>query len=195
MKRLVGFAAIVATLFLSGCGGKQPDTTATGAPCLNDGKEAPKWVCIPYLDDKTIAGLGTAQKNPANDYGFQFTQAQAQGRDAISFNVEANVRAAFDSWQRNTGAGENAIFEQNMERVSRQTSFLSIKGAKVADTWQHPNNGTLFVLMTAPLDQTENALMSSLRNENALWQQFQSQKAQEQLKEEFERAIKQPVTE
>jgi hypothetical protein len=195
MKWLIGFATIVAALFLSGCGGKQPDTTATSAPCLIDGEKAPKWVCIPYFDDKTVAGLGTARKNPANDYGFQNEQAQVQGRDAISFSIEANVRAAFDSWQRNTGVGENAIFEQNMERVSRQTSFLSIKGAKVADTWTHPSNGTLFLLMTAPLDQTENALMSSLRNENALWQQFQSQKAQEQLKDEFERAIRQPVTE
>jgi hypothetical protein len=32
-------------------------------------------------------------------------------------------------------------------------------------------------------------MITSLQNENALWQQFQSQKAQEQLKEEFEKAV------
>ncbi|MDR0664650.1 MAG: LPP20 family lipoprotein [Helicobacteraceae bacterium] len=190
MNKAMGLAlaTAVAALILGGCGGKQPDTAAEGK-CLNDSAEAPKWVCIPYLNDQTIAGLGTAQKNPANDYGFQFSQAQAEGRNAIALSVETNVRAAIDSWQRNTGLGDSAVFEQNKENVSRQTAFLSIKGSKVADTWQHPSNGTLFVLMAAPLDQTENAMMTSLRNENALWQQFQSQKAQEQLKEEFEKAV------
>ncbi|MDR2152986.1 MAG: LPP20 family lipoprotein [Helicobacteraceae bacterium] len=189
MKRLMGIAlAIAAAIALVGCGGKQPETSAEGK-CEIDGEEAPKWVCIPYYDDKTIAGLGTAQRNKANDYGFQRNQAESAGRNAIALSVATNVRAAFDSWQRNTGIGEDAVFEQNVESVSRQTSFLSVKGTKVSDTWQHPSNGTLFVLITAPLDQAENAMLTSLRNENALWQQFQSQKAQEQLKEEFEKAV------
>ncbi|MDR2638378.1 MAG: hypothetical protein LBC09_00900, partial [Helicobacteraceae bacterium] len=104
MRRLIGFAfaAAVAAFAISGCGGKQPDTAAE-SKCLNDGAEAPKWVCIPYFDDKTIAGLGTARKNKGNDYGFQFSQAQAEGRNAIALSVETNVRAAIDSWQRNTG--------------------------------------------------------------------------------------------
>jgi hypothetical protein len=189
MRRLTLSAIIASALItLIGCGGKQPQTAAEGK-CSIDGEDAPQWVCIPYFNDQTIAGIGTAQRNTANDYGFQRSQAEAEGRNAIALSVQTNVRAALDSWQRSTGVGSNAVFEQNKENVSRQTAFQSVKGSKTANIWQHPANGTLFILMAAPLDQTENAMITSLQNENALWQQFQSQKAQEQLKEEFEKAV------
>jgi hypothetical protein len=190
MRRLIGFAfaAAVAAFAISGCGGKQLDT-AVEDKCVIDGAEAPKWVCIPYFDDKTIAGVGSAHKNKGNDYNFQRNQAELEARNSIALSISTNVRAAIDSWQRNTGLGEDSIFEQNKENVSRQTTFQYIKGTKTVNVWSHPSSGALFVLMIAPLDQSENAMITSLRNENALWQQFQSQKAQEQLKEEFEKAI------
>ncbi|GHV07336.1 hypothetical protein AGMMS50229_13960 [Campylobacterota bacterium] len=186
MRKLFLGVSVCAALLLVGCGGKQPDTAATGAACKIDGVEAPKWVCIPDAGNDLIPGLGTAPRNPAGDYGFQLKQAQASGRDSISQTIETNVQNMFKSWQRSTAQGsQSATFESDFENVSRQTANLSLKGSKVVDSWQHEKSGVLYVLMGAPVDQAQQALMSSLRNETALWQQFQSQKAQEELKAEF----------
>ena len=186
----LGILTLLAALLLVGCGSKQPDTAAT-AGCKIDGEQAPKWVCIPDAGESLIAGLGTATKNPANDYGFQVKQAQASGRESIVQTVELKVQNVFKAWQRSTAQGTpSATFESDVENTSRQTANLSLKGSKIADSWQHEKTGTLYVLMTAPVDQAEAAMLSSLRNENALWQQFQSQKAQDELKAEFNKEFR-----
>ena len=186
----LGILTLLAALLLVGCGSKQPDTAAT-AGCKIDGEQAPKWVCIPDAGASLIAGLGTAAKNAANDRGFQLTRAQASGRDNIARTLELKVQNMFKSWQRSTAQGTpSETFESDFENVSRQTAQTTLKGSKIADSWQHEKTGTLYVLMTAPVDQAEAAMLSSLRNENALWQQFQSQKAQDELKAEFNKEFR-----
>jgi hypothetical protein len=176
-------------LAFGGCT-KQPETVSTGGECKIDGVIAPKWICIPEGPEGTIGGLGTAPRNPAGNYGFQLDQAKAGGIDAITRTVEVTVQNMFKSWQRSTAQGSDAAtFENDFETVSRQTAQQSLRGAKIADSWQHPATGVLYILMTAPIDQAQEALMSSLHNQTALWQQFQSQKAQEELKAEFQKSL------
>ncbi|MDR2905339.1 MAG: LPP20 family lipoprotein [Helicobacteraceae bacterium] len=187
--KVLGFAAIVTVALFTaiGCSDKTPAPQAK--ECVRDGETAPQWVCAPYFDEKHIAGLGYAKKNKGGDYSFQLKQAQGDGRTDIANTMSVSVRAALDSWKRNTGVGDDAVFEQNVEAVSRQTAFQNIAGSRPQYTWQHPSNGDLYVLMIAPVDQAEQAMMTSLQNKNALWQQFQSAQAQEKLKEEFEKHL------
>ncbi|MDR3162295.1 MAG: LPP20 family lipoprotein [Helicobacteraceae bacterium] len=178
----------VALLLLAGCG-KTTDLPEQ-AECQIDSEDAPVWVCIPDGPDGWLGGLGTASRNPAGDYGFQLRQAQASGRDDITRQVELKVQNMFKSWQRSTAQGvPAATFENDYEGVSRQTAELSLRGSKVGQSWQ-AKNGTLYVLMVAPIDQAQQGLMSSLQNREALWQQFQSQKAQEELKAEFDKEFR-----
>ncbi|MDR0747153.1 MAG: LPP20 family lipoprotein [Helicobacteraceae bacterium] len=187
MKLQLTLAAAV-LLLLAGCG-KTPDLPEQ-AKCQIDGEEAPAWVCIPDGPEGWLGGLGTASRNPAGDYGFQLRQAQASGRDDITRQVELKVQNMFKSWQRSSAQGMPvATFENDYESVSRQTAELSLKGSKVSQSWQ-AKNGTLYVLMVAPIDQAQQGLMSSLQNKEALWQQFQSQKAQEELKAEFDKEFR-----
>ena len=189
MIRII-IAALATLLLVSGCSKKpEPKTAATGAGCVIEGANAPKWVCIPQGPDAMVAGLGTAAKNPANDYGFQLSQAQAAGRDALARNIETKVQNLFKNWQRSTGVAQSATFEQNVENVSRQSANMSLQGSRIEDSWQHPVSGTLYVLMVAPENQVREGMLSSLRNEEALWQQFQSQKAHDELMREFDREM------
>jgi len=72
--------------------------------------------------------------------------------------------------------------------VTKQIAKVDLKGSKAVDMWQAPS-GALYMLVTVPQEninaEVKKAVKSSFKNDNALWQQFQSKQALEQLDKEF----------
>jgi hypothetical protein len=119
----------------------------------------------------------------------QRTVAMGAARDELARQTEVKVKNMLESWTRTTGAGDAQTYEANIANVSKQVSSVTLQGSKQLNRFVTPD-GTL-VLLVGMSDQAQikDNIKSSLKNEDALWQQFQSQKAQEAVDAEIEKAF------
>lgn len=193
MNKLLKFAGVtsLALFLLTGCGGskKQP-APAAPAPaadfgCKYKGKPAPEWYCEPYVEGAAVA-VGEAAPNRGGDRNMQRTTAVAKARSALAMDLEVKVKAMVTDWTRVTGAGEAQTYESNAEQVSKQVSAQTLQGSRMMKSWEAPD-GTLIVLVGVQEAAVKDGITTSLKNDQALWQQFQSQKAQEALDAEFDK--------
>lgn len=178
-------AAVVAAT-IAGCGQPQPEQE--DFRCRQDGVLAPKWTCNPQSYEGAIVGLGSA---PLSKAGMNFTRqnAMAAARNDLAFQIETQVKAKVENFVRGTGVGDSETVDSVSTQVSKQLAKTNLQGTKQLESWQNPKSGTLYVLVGAP-DQSVNKevkkiVKSSHNNEDALWQQFQSKQALDQLDKDF----------
>ena len=183
----VGVAALIA-----GCGGEQPKPAepAGGACVLPGNISAPEWVCSPKVEG-AIAAVGVAEKTAAG-LDMQTTAAMASARDKLARQIEVKVKNKFENFVRSTGTGQNETVDKVMTNVSKQVANVTLNGSKRVKTWFDPS-GTMYVLVAVPESTINEAAKSkfkqaaktSFKNDEALWQQFQSKQALDSLDKEF----------
>ncbi len=185
----ITLAALAAFGFV-GCGGEQPKPKTDWDKCIEQGVEAPPWVCSPDVAGG-IAAVGTASKSPAGP-GFQRQEAMASGRDALARQISVKVKNMFKNFTQQTGVGDAATVDKLSANVSKQIANQTLAGSKQAKRWMAPD-GTMYLLVvldpTAAVEATKATVKTSLRNEQALWQQFQAKKANAELDAEIEKEM------
>ena len=179
-------AASALALTLTGCGGGSPDFDK----CMEKGEEAPQWVCIPEMAGG-VAAVGSAVKSPAGS-SFQRQEAMANGRDALARSISVKVKNMFKNFTQATGVGSDATVEKLSSNVSKQVANQTLNGTKMKGRWIS-KDGTMYVLLAldpnAAVMATKKTVRTSLRNEQALWQQFQAKKADAALDAEIEKEM------
>src|SRR5690606_36995375 len=103
-------------------------------------------------------------------------QAVANARQSLSEEMSVKVQGMLSDWTRSTGAQSGQTYEANLENVTRQISNQTLQGSRQINQWFAPD-GTLVVLVGMPEQQVADNIRTSLRNDEALYQQFSSQKA------------------
>jgi len=185
--------ATVAAFTFAACGGKEaPAPTTNWDKCtIEGGTEAPPWVCMPDIGGG-ISALGIAQKSPAGP-GFQRQEAMANGRDALARQIAVKVKSMFKNFTQQTGVGSDAVVDKLSANVSKQISNQMLSGSKQAKYWVDAKTGDMYLLVVldpnAAVAATKKTVKSSLRNEKALWQQFQAKKANAELDAEIEKEM------
>ena len=191
MKKLsAAFLAVsAASLFLAGCASKGPAFTENCE--YKAGVQAPEWYCNPEMDG-SVAAIGEARPNPANDMNMQRTQATAAARTALARQMETKVQAMLTDWARTTGAGDAQTYEKNFEDVTRQISQQPLTNTHQLKRWVAPD-GALVLLIGMSAEeakgQVKNGIKTSMGNKEALWQQFQSQQALESLDKQLDKSF------
>jgi len=183
----IALAALVAAI-ITGCSDKadpKPDSQADFR-CKQENVLAPKWTCIPMVDG-AYAGVGVAEKSAAG-MGHMRKVAVANGRSDLAQQIKSQVKDKIETFTRTTGNGNNETVDQVTTAVSKQLAKVDLQGSKGVDTWLSPS-GSLYMLVTVPESSVnkavKNSVKTSFKNDNALWQQFQSQNALEKLDSEF----------
>ncbi len=184
--KIMAMAAVVAAL-LTGCGDQpKPAQDEGDFRCKQDGILAPKWTCNPQSYEGAIVGLGSA---PISKAGASFTRnnAMAAARNDLAFQIETQVKAKVENFVRGTGVGEQEVVDSVSTQVSKQLANTTLNGSKQLETWSSPT--TTYILMGISNDvvnkEAKKIVNSSHKNEDALWQQFQSKQALESLDKEF----------
>ncbi|KIM11048.1 MAG: hypothetical protein KU37_08055 [Sulfuricurvum sp. PC08-66] len=197
-KSITGVAlASVMALGFAGCGG----AAATPAPaaqnfdkCMEKGEEAPSWVCIPEVAGG-VAAIGSAEVSPAGS-SFQRQEAMANGRDALARAISVKVQNMFKNFTQVTGVGDAATVEKLSSNVSKQIANQTLNGSQQKGRWI-AKDGTMYVLVvldpTAMVEATKATVKTSLKNDEALWQQFQAKKAEDSLDAEIAKEMGQPA--
>jgi LPS sulfotransferase NodH len=141
-----------------------------------------------------LAVVGSASKNSLGR-GFQQTEAMGDARDALARQLGTKVKNMFKKFARTTGVGESQSIEKVATNVSKQITSQNIEGARQTGRWVAPD-GTLYlrvVLDPASVDtfkgDAKNAIRTSLKNNEALYQQFIAKKGFEELDAELEKEL------
>lgn len=181
---LAGFVAATIT----GCGGAAPEPKQEEFDnrCKIENTLAPKWACVPMIEG-AYAGVGVAPKSAAG-MGHMRRVALANGRSDLAQQIKSQVKDKIETFTRTTGVAEGETVDQVNTAVSKQIAKVDLQGSKGVDMWTAPS-GAIYMLVTVP-EATVNgevkaAVTTSFKNDQALWQQFQSKNALEGLDKEF----------
>lgn len=185
-------AALMAISF-SACSDKTPEPEAKPAPmaaCTIDNAEAPTWACgMVEGYEGMITSVGTAKMSKAGA-GFTRRNAMANGRSNLAQQIETQVKDKVETFTRSTGIAENETVDTVATQVSKQVAKVTLNGSKQLAYWQHPANSDIYLLVGVTQESVNQSakenVISSFKNQDALWQQFQAKNALENLEKEFE---------
>ena len=182
ISSLIAFATI-------GCSDKEPEapkkaTEITG--CHIESVKAPMWACIPEVEG-FYAGVGIAEKSAAG-IAHMRKVALMNGRSDLTQQIHTEVKDKMEGFTRATGNGSAETVDKVTTSVTKQVAKIDLKHSKAVDYWEAPS-GAIYMLVTVPRttvnSEVKKAAKNSFKNEEALWQQFQSKQALESLDKEF----------
>jgi hypothetical protein len=183
------FATLLA-LSISGCNNKEPKPAEPAQAqfgCKQENVPAPKWTCIP-LSQTSYLGVGIATKSAAG-MGFMRKVALANGRSDLAQQIKTQVKDKITNYTNTTGVGESETVDAVNTSISKQVSNVSLEGSSAIDAWTAPS-GALYMLVSVDKKgvnkQIVDNIKSSFNNDKALYQEFKSKNALEELSKEFE---------
>jgi len=196
MIKIVKNLALIAvvTASFTACSDKKPELKPQPYnptfQCEQEGIKAPKWTCIPDVAGY-YAGVGVAEKSAAG-IAHMRRVALMNGRSDLAQQIETKVKDKVEGFTRATGNGSAETVDKVTTAVTKQVAKVDLKGSKAMDMWNAPS-GAIYMLVTVPEANVNEAVKnaykktvdSSFKNDNALWQQFQSKQALESLEKEF----------
>jgi PBP1b-binding outer membrane lipoprotein LpoB len=192
LKRVALIA--VALITMTACSNKEATPAKKEAynptfKCMQEGVEAPQWTCIPEVDGY-YAGVGVAEKSAAG-IAHMRRVALMNGRSDLAQQIQTEVKDKIEGFTRATGNGSAETVDKVTTAVTKQIAKVDLKGSKAVNMWQAPS-GAIYMLVTVPKSEVNKEVKkavksaaSSYKDDNALWQQFQSKQALEQLDKEF----------
>jgi len=164
---------------------EQPKAESNFA-CKQENVLAPKWTCLPMMEG-SYAGLGIADKSAAGQAHMRRV-ALANGRSDLAQQIQTQVKDKVEVFTRATGNGSAEVVDKVSTAVTKQVANVNLKGSKAVDVWNAPS-GAMYMLVTVPEEvvnkKVQEAVKTSFKNDDALWQQFQSKQALESLEAEF----------
>ncbi|MEA1891965.1 MAG: LPP20 family lipoprotein [Campylobacterota bacterium] len=177
----------VMSIMISGCSSSEPIVEeVVQFDCLVENILAPKWTCIPTAKN-AYAGIGIAQKSAAG-MAHMRRVALANGRSDLAQQIQTQVKDKVEIFTRSTGVTQSETIDKVNTAVSKQVAKVDLYGSKAINSWNAPS-GALYLLVAVDQKNVNTAvkesIKSSYKNDDALWQQFQSQQSLKSLDEEF----------
>jgi len=192
MNKIIKNIAFAATVILTitACSDKEPTpqkgTYHSNFECKQENVLAPKWTCIPEVEGY-YAGVGVAEKSAAG-IAHMRRVALMNGRSDLAQQIETQVKDKIEGFTRATGTASSETVDKVTTAVTKQLAKVDLKGSKAVDMWQAPS-GAIYMLVTVPKEsvnkEVKKVVKTSFKNDDALWQQFQSKQALEKLDQEF----------
>ena len=175
-------------LLFTGCSDKDPEVASEDFECRIAGSLAPTWACGSSDIDGYVTAVGSAPLSKIG-HGFSRREALANGRSNLAQQIETTVKDKVETFARSTGIGGDEVADKVSTQVSKQVAKSTLKGSKQIKYWENPSNNDIYLLVSISQDELNNEIkeqvQSSYKNNDALWQQFQSKNALEALEKEF----------
>ena len=179
--KLMGVAAIIA--LLSACAGEEVKEVAECVFPDAPDVAAPGWICDEPVEGVAVSAVGSAEKSKAG-HSFMKNMAATDARVQLAQAMKVHVQNMVKQYAETTGAADSETVDKVNTSVTKQITDQTLVGTKIFKTRSSPN-GTLYVLLglddNAAAQATQNAVKTSMNNDQALWQQFKAQKGQDEL--------------
>jgi hypothetical protein len=183
----MALAGLVA-LTITGCGGAIPTPAeeVLDERCRDDaGALAPQWVCDSAIEGASYAAVGIGTSKNAS---MRETQAESRARAKLAYQINVKVKAKVEDFMRSTGTADAETMDAVTTAVTKQTAQIDLQNSKKVKSYRS-KDGKLYVLVAAPEAsvnaKVKDTMKTSMGNDQALWQQFQSKQALDSLDKEF----------
>jgi len=179
----------LAAVVLVACGGKKEKPQAVVDCNYPDapGVAAPAWICDEPVAEYPVTAVGSAAQSAAG-FDFMKDQAAAAARVRLAQQMQVHVMNMVKQYVETTGTGEAETVDQVRTSVSKVVTNQTLLGSRIIRNRTSPN-GYLYVLVGVDekntVYNTQEALRTSMGNDQALWQQFKAQKGFDELAEEI----------
>ncbi len=189
MKKVFLFAiCLVCFMGFYGCAGKKDAEFAKQD--RGEFKGAPSWVIDSGSSyEGGLASVGSARIGDAG-ISFARTEAMANARSELARQFGVKVKDLVENFTKTTGIGDAQTVDKVTENVTSQVAQQTLTGSKPKNSWIS-ESATLYILVVidpaSTINNVKNAVKTSLKNEEALWQQFQAQKAHDKLDKAVEK--------
>lgn len=146
-------------------------------------ESAPLWVCDAPVEGVSVSAVGMADKSAAG-VSFMKNMAAADARVKLAQQMKVHVNNMIKQYVETTGAGSSETVDKVNTSVSKLITSESLEGSRIFRTTTSPN-GAMYVLLgldpSVTRAATEKAVKTSMKNDQALWQQFKAKKAQDEM--------------
>ncbi|WP_428241857.1 LPP20 family lipoprotein [Gynuella sp.] len=184
---------LVLVLF-NGCASKQEQKTEQTAEYFTDctfpdspNAAAPGWVCDEPVSEYPVSAVGSASPSAAG-YDFMKDQAATAARVRLAQQMEVHVMNMVKQYVESTGVADSETVDQVRTSVSKVVTDQTLLGSRIIGNRTSPN-GYLYVLVGIDEKNTaynaQKALLTSMGNDEALWQEFKAQKGFDELATEI----------
>lgn len=195
MKKILLFVSIVGML-LVGCSSKEVKTepvkvenkVSKSSEVSKKYSDAPEW----FYDQSNygVASTGTAKIGKA---GIQFakTEAMSQARAEIARILEVQVKDMVKNYAKALSNGDQEEVAKVSEQVGKQVANQSIVGSVQKGIYFTGDEVWVLVAIdeTKAKAQTKTTFVSTLKSDDAMYQQFLANKADKDLDAEIEKTF------
>lgn len=150
-------------------------------------KNLPEWVLQPSYS-KGISAVGQAKIGEAG-LSFAKTEALADARNELARQIQLEIDNMFTSYLSTTGVSSSQTVEKVATDVSKQVASVSLKGSKQLNIWISEKN-EVYILVGVDNSFLNEQIKTTLNNQEALYQEFKSKNAQEELSKEIDKKFK-----
>lgn len=179
--------AAAATLMVA-CSSNEPVPVV--AECVfadGSNQPAPLWVCGAPVEGIDLSAVGYADKSAAGP-NFMKQMAATAARVELAQTMKVEVQNMIKQFAETTGTADDETVDQVNSSTTKQITKQELQGSKIYRQMPTPSGG-MVVLVGLDADTVtqiaEQALKTSMNNEKALWQKFQSQKSFDEMAEEM----------
>ncbi len=188
-KYLVVALGLTLIAGLNGCGSSPKKESNVVSECTFPGtsEAAPLWVCDAPIPNVEVSAVGVAEPSQAGiSYMKDMAAADARGRLAEQMKIQ--VQKMVKNYLGTTGKGDAETVDAAASSTLRTLTNETLIGSKIYRSIQAPD-GRYFVLVGIDKANFEkivkNAARTSMRNDQALWQEFKAQKSFDEMAAEI----------
>ena len=189
IKKIGTVVLLSAAVTFTACSSKVAGTEVVEIQeCVISGQSAPSWACGTFTQKGSVTSVGSANKSKIGQ-GFSNREALANARSSLAQQIQTEVKDKVENFMRSTGVKDSEVADKVTSQVSKQVAKVTLSGSKQIRYWENTKDNSIYVLVAIDQNtvnqQAKDAVKSSYKNNNALWQQFQSTQALESLEKEF----------
>ncbi len=176
-KRIYFATSAILLALLSGCASKTvtPLVTKAKAECMQEGINAPSWICKPEVIDG-YASLGIAQKNGA-DSAQTIRVALQNGRIEIVKQMQLQVREKLNNFANTSKESNKEKVDNLYISIINEIKSRDLHLEEKLQSWTTPS-GIVYIHVIAPKSNFDAYLKRAVKlsyvNHKSTWLRFQS---------------------
>ena len=177
---------IIVSILSIGCSGKATKEISCSYPDAPE-ESAPTWLCNQPIAEAKVTAIGSARKSKLG-HSFMLQMAATDARVQLAQQASVEVSNMIKQYAETTGTADTETVDLVNTSVTKQITRETLVGSKIYRSQVSPN-GMLYVLVGLDPESVSkvarNAISTSMKNEQALWQQFKAKMAMEELAAEI----------
>ncbi|PJC86190.1 hypothetical protein CSW98_11520 [Vibrio sp. HA2012] len=151
---------------------------------FDDGKtEAPEFFCTGAIDNFVVTGRGSAPKSDAG-MNYMMQQATLAARVELAQNIRTQISNMVKNYLGTSGVASRETIDAAASSTSQSITDESLMGSRVVRRIIGPE-GEVYVWVAIDEEHlvatTQNAIRTSMANDEAAWQKFQAEKSHEEM--------------